>query len=214
MNVPELAGTYIPGIFSDLMGSSEPSIWLCATRLQAFHPSSQMGEIDAATSVHCALYIASSILRFANGASPPRIRFSRTSLHTCCLHTVYRRSDGLSSSSGTSHGDAIEGEPHRRRSRLSEASGSSVPPMRLSIKSLHAMAVPLRFSRAGALTTDDGGRVHALQLREHRKHLQAAVDSVVRHASAHQSLRLLFANACQGAAATGLPMPRMCDTLR
>ncbi len=87
MYVPELAGTYIPSIFfnkmgRDLMGSSEPSIWLCATSLQAFRPSSKMGEIDAATSVCCALYMASSILRLANGASPPRIRFSRTSLHT------------------------------------------------------------------------------------------------------------------------------------
>ncbi len=111
MNVLELAGTYVPSIFvnqmgSDLMGSSEPFIWLCATSLQEF-PSSQMGKIDAETSVHCALYIASSILRFANGESPPRIRFSRTSLRTCCLHTVYRPSDGLSSSSGMSHGDAI-----------------------------------------------------------------------------------------------------------
>jgi hypothetical protein len=87
LNVPELAGTYVPSIFvnqmgRDLMGSSEPSIWLCPTSLQAFYPSSQMGEIDAATSVHCALYMATSIVRFANGASPPRIRFSRTSLHT------------------------------------------------------------------------------------------------------------------------------------
>ncbi len=168
----ELAGTYIPSILfnqmgSDLMGSSEPSIWLRATRLQAFRRSSQMGEIDAATSVHGAVYISSSIVRFANGASPPRIRFSRTSLHTCCLHTVYRRSDGLSGSNGMSHGDAIDGS-HSNCSRLSEASGSSVPPMRLSFKSLHAIAVALRFGRAGALTTDDGGRVHDLQLREHR----------------------------------------------
>ncbi len=54
----ELAGTYIPSMLlnqmgSDLMGSSEPSIWLCPIILQAFQPSSQMGEIDAATSVHC-----------------------------------------------------------------------------------------------------------------------------------------------------------------
>ena len=87
MNVPELAGTYIPSMFvnqmgKDLMGSSEPSIWLCATSLQAFRTSSQMGEIDTATRVHCAFYIAASILRFANGASPPRIRFWPTSLHT------------------------------------------------------------------------------------------------------------------------------------
>ena len=147
MNVPELAVTYVPSAFfnqmgRDLTGSSEPSIWLCRTSLQAFRPSSQMGEIEATTSVHCALYIASSILRFANGASPPRIRFSRTSLHTCCLHTVYRRSDGLSSNSGMSHGNAIDGS-HRRRSRRSEASGSSVPPMRLSLKSLHTIAVVL-----------------------------------------------------------------------
>jgi hypothetical protein len=66
VNVPELNGAYIPSMFinhrgSDLMGSSEPSISLCATSLQAFYPSSQMGEIDAETSIHCALYIASSI---------------------------------------------------------------------------------------------------------------------------------------------------------
>ncbi len=200
MNVPELKGTYIPSMFvnhmgSDLMGSSEPSIWLCATSLQSF-PSSQMGKIDAETSVHCALYICSSILRLANGASPPRIRFSPTLLHTCCLHTVYpgRRSDGLSSSSGRSHGDAIDGS-HRRRSRRNEASGSSVPPMRLSLKSLHTVAVASRFGRAGALTTDDGGRVHKLQLQEHRKHLQAAVDGVAWHASAHQPRRRLYGNA-------------------
>ncbi len=66
---------------------------------------------------------------------------------------VYRPSDGLSSSSGTSHGDAID-ESHRRRSRLSEASGSSVPPMRLSLNSLHTIALALRFGRAGARTTD------------------------------------------------------------
>ncbi len=87
MNVPELAGTYVPSMFvnqmgKDLMGSSEPSIWLCATSLQAFYPSSQMGEIDAETSVHCALYMVSSIVRFANGESPPRIRFRLTALHT------------------------------------------------------------------------------------------------------------------------------------
>ncbi len=188
---------------------------MCPTSLQAFRPSSKMGEVDTATSVHCALYIASSILRFANGASPPRIRFSRTSLHTCCLHTVYRRSDGLSSSSGTSHGDAIDGS-HRRRSRRSEVSGSSVPPMRLSLKSLHTMAAAPRFGRAGSLSTGDGGRVHVLQLREHRKHVQATVDGVAWHASAHQPRRLLYgnANASRGRRLAGLPTPRMSDTSR
>jgi hypothetical protein len=106
VNVPEFAGTYIPSpsftkLRSDLMGSSEPSIWLRPTRLQAFHPSSQMGEIDAAPSVHGVLYICSSILRLANGASPPRIQFKPTSLHTCCLYTIIHcnhQSDALSRS--------------------------------------------------------------------------------------------------------------------
>ena len=88
------AMTYSPRFikfFSDLMGSSEPSIRLCAIQLQASPKvtsqlSSLMGGTDAATSHHGHRYMYSSILRLANGAIPPRIRFQLTSLHTRSLH--------------------------------------------------------------------------------------------------------------------------------
>jgi hypothetical protein len=174
------------------MGSSVPSIWLCAIFLQA--ANRRISAEVAGIGKPGIQYMCTSVVSAESGASPPLMPFRLTSLHTFASshgrsHTLSERS----SSQQREHTSTINvsnGRAHRKRSRRSEPSGSSVPPMRLSLKSLHMIAAARRFSRAAAHAADDRC-VHPLELCEHRKHLEASRDSVVRHVTANQPKRQL-----------------------